>query len=150
VDVGAARECPGVEAILTSEAVVGRTEPITVLRPFAGSARTPFYAMAFPVARYEGEPVVAVAARDRYVAEDAAECVEIDWEPLPHVVDVQAARSCVGDPPCIWLSSLALPSGVRITELELEACDGDSVSKISFGLNRHPLEHQARFFRQES
>ena len=58
------------------------------------------------------------------------------------VVDVQAARSCVGDPPCIWLSSLALPSGVRITELELEACDGDSVSKISFGLNRHPVPMQ--------
>jgi carbon-monoxide dehydrogenase large subunit len=91
VDVGAARALPGVEAILTSEIVAERTEPITVLRPFAGAARTPFYAMAFPVARYEGEPVVGVAARDRYVAEDAAERVEIDWDPLPHVVDVEAA-----------------------------------------------------------
>jgi len=58
------------------------------------------------------------------------------------VVDVQAARSCVGDPPCIWLTGLALPSGARITELELEACDGDSASKISFGLNRHPVPMQ--------
>jgi aerobic carbon-monoxide dehydrogenase large subunit len=91
IDPAAARTLPGVEAILLGEAAVGRTDPIGVLRPFPGAARTPFYGMAFPVARYEGEPVAAVAAVDRYVAEDALERLEIDWEPLPHVVEAVAA-----------------------------------------------------------
>ena len=47
--------------------------------------------MAHGVARYEGEPVVAVAAVDRYVAEDALELIDVDYEPLPHVVTVEDA-----------------------------------------------------------
>ena len=41
--------------------------------------------------RYVGEPVVAIAAPDRYLAEDACDLVEIDYEPLPPVVDPEAA-----------------------------------------------------------
>jgi hypothetical protein len=91
IDAARALEQPGVEAVLIGEQVVARTEPITALRPFPGSAPTVFYAMAHAVARYEGEPVVAVAAVDRYVAEDALELIDIDYEPLPHVVDVEDA-----------------------------------------------------------
>jgi carbon-monoxide dehydrogenase large subunit len=43
--------------------------------------------------RYIGQPVVAVAAEDRYLAEDAAEAIEVDYEPLPAVVDVDAAMA---------------------------------------------------------
>ncbi len=91
IDVRAALEKPGVEAVLLGEQVVARTEPINVLRPFPGSAVTVFHGMAHTVARYEGEPVVAVAAADRYAAEDALELIDIDYEPLPHVVDVEQA-----------------------------------------------------------
>ena len=62
-----------------------------MLRPFPGSAPTVYYGMAHDVARYEGEPVVAVAAVDRYVAEDALELIDVDYEPLPHVVTVEDA-----------------------------------------------------------
>lgn len=91
VEARAALEMAGVEAVLLGEQVVARTEPIGVLRPFPGAARTPLFAMAWPVARYEGEPVVAVAAVDRYVAEDALERIDVEYEPLPHVVDTRAA-----------------------------------------------------------
>ena len=42
----------------------------------------PFYAAAHDVARYVGEPLAVVVARDRYVAEDALELIEVDYEPL--------------------------------------------------------------------
>jgi 2-furoyl-CoA dehydrogenase large subunit len=41
--------------------------------------------------RYAGEWVVAVVAESRYIAEDAAELVSIDYEPLPFVIDPEAA-----------------------------------------------------------
>lgn len=91
IDPAPALALSGVEAVLLGENLVARTEPISLLRPFPGSAPTAYRAMAWPVARYEGEAVVAVAAVDRYVAEDALELIAIDWEPLPHVVDVDAA-----------------------------------------------------------
>lgn len=91
IDASAALALPGVEAVLLGADVVRRTEPTGLLRPFPGSRRTAYHAMAHPVARYEGEAVAAVAAVDRYVAEDAVERIEVDWEPLPHVVDPEAA-----------------------------------------------------------
>jgi carbon-monoxide dehydrogenase large subunit len=91
IDARAALELPGVDAVLRGEQVIARTEPTGVLRPFPGAAKTAYYAMAYPVARYEGEPVVAVAAADRYVAEDALDLIDVDYEPLPHVVDAETA-----------------------------------------------------------
>src|SRR5262249_59411185 len=40
---------------------------------------------------YVGEPIAFVVADSRYLAEDAAELIEIDWEPLPVVADVHRA-----------------------------------------------------------
>ena len=41
--------------------------------------------------RYVGEPVAVVVAEDRYVAEDVAELVVVDYEPLPAVTDAEQA-----------------------------------------------------------
>ncbi|MBX5493685.1 MAG: xanthine dehydrogenase family protein molybdopterin-binding subunit, partial [Chloroflexi bacterium] len=49
--------------------------------------------LAVERARYVGEPVAVVVAHSRYLAEDAAEQVVIDWEPLPPVTTVEAARA---------------------------------------------------------
>jgi hypothetical protein len=57
-------------------------------------------------------------------------------------IGVAATRSCVSVDPCTWLAGVSLPSGARITELELEACDADSASKVAFGLRRHPAPVQ--------
>jgi carbon-monoxide dehydrogenase large subunit len=66
---------------------VRRTEPLTVLRPLPGVPKLPFFAMASDVALWEGQPVVSVVACDRYVAEDALDLIEVEYDVLPHVVD---------------------------------------------------------------
>lgn len=87
VDVSAALAAPGVVAAMTGAEVAESSEPFQ-----AGVvAQVRFYAMAVDRARYCGEPVAAVVATDRYVAEDAAELVEVDYEPLPPVVSIDDA-----------------------------------------------------------
>jgi 2-furoyl-CoA dehydrogenase large subunit len=86
-DVGAARAMPGVVAVITGADVARDT------RPFAVGVTAPvhYHCAATDTARFVGEPVAVVVARDRYLAEDAAEAVVVDYEPLPAVVDPERA-----------------------------------------------------------
>ena len=74
-------------------AVIGPDEVLATLRPFPLSVKapTPYYPTATDKTRFVGEPVAVVVATDRYAAEDAAELVEIDYEPLPAVVRTDQA-----------------------------------------------------------
>jgi 2-furoyl-CoA dehydrogenase large subunit len=89
IDTKAALELPGVVAVITGEDVKRLSEPFLV----AVKADVPQWALAVERARYVGEPVALVVADDRYVAEDAAELVEIAYEPQPAVIDLRAARA---------------------------------------------------------
>src|SRR5204862_5383279 len=62
-------------------------------KPFGVGVTTPvqYYPSATDKVRFVGEPVAVVVARDRYLAEDAAEAVVVDYEPLPAVVDPEKA-----------------------------------------------------------
>jgi carbon-monoxide dehydrogenase large subunit len=91
IDASAALALEGVVAILLGEEVLRRTEPQTVLRPLPDVPQLPYYALASDVALFEGQPVFSIVATSRYVAEDAIDLVEVDYEPLPPVVDVEAA-----------------------------------------------------------
>jgi 2-furoyl-CoA dehydrogenase large subunit len=96
LDPSAALELPGVVGVLTGADVVDLS------RPFAAGIDSPFphYAAAHEVARYVGEPVAVLVARDRYVAEDALEQIEAEYEPLEPVLDAEAAvetAACVSD-----------------------------------------------------
>ena len=84
IDLTAAREAPGVAA------VIGPAEVASGLKPFPLSVRAPmpYYPAATDKARYTGEPVAVVVASDRYLAEDAAELVSVDYEELPAVTTV--------------------------------------------------------------
>jgi carbon-monoxide dehydrogenase large subunit len=53
---------------------------------------TPRPPLADGEVRFAGDPVALVVADDRYVAEDAVDLVDIDYDPLPPVVDYVAAR----------------------------------------------------------
>jgi 2-furoyl-CoA dehydrogenase large subunit len=87
VDVTAAAAAPGVAAALSGAELPDLTEPFA-----AGiTHRLAYYAMAVDRARYAGEPIAAVAAENRYLAEDAAELVLADYEPLDAVVTVEDA-----------------------------------------------------------
>ena len=87
IDVSAALGLPGVVAVLTG------ADLAAVGRPLGAVVRgaTEHHAMAVDVVRYAGEPVAVVVARDRYLAEDAAELVEVDYDPLEATVDPLAA-----------------------------------------------------------
>jgi aerobic carbon-monoxide dehydrogenase large subunit len=91
IDASRARELEGVLEVLLPEDVHERTGPITVLRPIPDSPRIMLRALAEGVARYEGEPVASVCAVSRYVAEDAAALIEVEYEPLDAVSDVETA-----------------------------------------------------------
>ena len=96
LDPTAALELPGVVGVLSG---VDVTE---LSRPFRAGidAPVPHYALAVETARYVGEPVAVVVARDRYLAEDALELIEVDYEPLVPVLDAEAAVEtavCVSD-----------------------------------------------------
>lgn len=80
---------PGVHAVLTATDL--EHVPLVDLLPIEGLHRTPQTALADDRVRFAGEAVAVVLAGSRYTAEDGAELVEVDYEPLPHVVDVEGA-----------------------------------------------------------
>lgn len=86
IDTTAAKALPGVVAVWTSEDIddippidfrEGSNPQLALFRQ---------YALARERVRYVGDPVAAVFAEDAYIAEDAAELVELDLEPLPVLV----------------------------------------------------------------
>ncbi|GAA2579087.1 aerobic carbon-monoxide dehydrogenase large subunit [Actinomadura fulvescens] len=96
IDVEGALDVEGLVAVYTWEDLPGRVgEPLPLLIPHPSltHGRTG-YPLARDVVRHVGEPVVMVVARDRYLAEDAAERIRVDYEPLPPVVGIEnAARA---------------------------------------------------------
>ncbi|HKW90267.1 MAG TPA: xanthine dehydrogenase family protein molybdopterin-binding subunit [Methylomirabilota bacterium] len=86
-DVGAALAMEGVVGVITGDDVARSTRPFSVGVP----APVHYYCAATDRARFVGEPVAVVVARDRYLAEDAADAVIVRYEPLPAVVDVERA-----------------------------------------------------------
>ena len=90
VDTSAAESLPGVHGVITADDLEGIGAFPTVWRlPGQKECHTP--ALAPGKARYVGEPVAAVIADSRYIAEDALDLIEVDYEVLDHVVDVEAA-----------------------------------------------------------
>jgi 2-furoyl-CoA dehydrogenase large subunit len=89
IDSSAARALPGVIGVVTGAEVAAHS------RPFGSAvgAGVVHHAAAVDVARYVGEPVCVVVARDRYLAEDAAERVLVEYEPLPVAASVEAAMA---------------------------------------------------------
>jgi len=91
IDLGRAAMLPRVLAVFTARDLEGRVE----FEPAVGiplDARRPARPLlARNVVRYVGEPLAAVVAEDRYVATDACDAIEVDYEPLPAVGDPEAA-----------------------------------------------------------
>jgi aerobic carbon-monoxide dehydrogenase large subunit len=87
-EIRAPEDSPGLIAVLTGRDLEGRARPLPVQAPEeAEAADEPHPVLAGEVVRYAGEPVAAVVAESRALAEDAAELVEVDLEPLDPVVE---------------------------------------------------------------
>ena len=87
IDVSEALKSPGVVGILTGAEVAKMSNPF----PVGVSIPPKYYSCAVDKVRFVGEPVAVVMATDRYLAEDALDLIEVDYEPLPAVVDIEEA-----------------------------------------------------------
>jgi carbon-monoxide dehydrogenase large subunit len=98
IDVSRAREMPGVVAVYTAADLGAYWQPGPLLVPPPPIAGAVFHERTqVPLAkgkvRHLGEAVALVVAESRYLAEDAVEAIEVDYEPLPAVVDLLKAQN---------------------------------------------------------
>jgi carbon-monoxide dehydrogenase large subunit len=91
IDTAAAAAAPGVAACLTGEALHRGVRPLRAPSRMRSYKATDFPALALGKVRHAGEAVVAVVADTRYAAEDAADLVAVDYEPLAVAADAEAA-----------------------------------------------------------
>ncbi|RJL23624.1 xanthine dehydrogenase family protein molybdopterin-binding subunit [Bailinhaonella thermotolerans] len=92
VDVSAAREMPGVVAAFSGADFGAEQGSLPCAWPVTEDIVIPDHPpMATETVRYVGEAVACVVATDRYRAADALEAIEIDYEPLPPVLDLEKA-----------------------------------------------------------
>ena len=143
VDTEAARAFDGVIAVLTAADLnphAGSMQPTMLLE----TPGAPLRPLAEGDVRFVGEPIVLIVAESRYLAEDAAELVEVDIESDPAVVDVEHA---LDDGVAIVHPELGTNLGAEMAfpiSPELEAVlGGDSVVRRTFRQHRHtpvPME----------
>src|SRR2546426_874999 len=92
IDVSAARRAPGVVGVFTAADLGRAGEPMPIYAPHpALPVPCRIRPLATDRARFVGEAVVAIIADSVYRAHDALDLVRVDYEPLPAVVDVEAA-----------------------------------------------------------
>jgi CO/xanthine dehydrogenase Mo-binding subunit len=89
IDMQAARELPGVVAVISG------AEATEIVDPLPDSGPSPekhvWRVLAVDKVRYVGEGVAIVVAENRYIAEDARDLIEVQYEPLAPIVDPMAA-----------------------------------------------------------
>ena len=92
VDTRRAESLDGVYATLTGAEVKEMTQPFFQIAPEPGGLIAE-YCLAVDKVRYQGDAVAVVLAESRDIARDAAELVEVEYEPLPAVVDSISAAA---------------------------------------------------------
>lgn len=138
---------PGVAGVLTSEEAVRVTRPIRCDSLFPEWKGTEFPVLAWPRVRFVGEAVAVVAAADRYLAEDAAELIEVDYRPLPAVVDLETAAE-PGSPLVhdAWGNNLYLDRKAKFGDVDQAFSGADLVWERTYRTHRHtgfPMEGRA-------
>ncbi len=91
VDLSKARTAPGVVLALSGADVGGAIGPVPCAAQIPDMKPAPRPVLATDRVRFAGEAVAVVVASDRYVARDALDLIEVDYEPLTSVVDPEKA-----------------------------------------------------------
>ena len=94
INTDAARQLPGVVAVYTAQDIKGTVGDIPVAAPLPphitnGMGRR--LPLAEEKVRFYGDPVAIVIAENRYIARDALDLIDVDYEPLPVAIDVEKA-----------------------------------------------------------
>ncbi len=145
IETAEALRSPAVLAILTGEEAARQARPLQAkLHEAAGLERlaraykiADWYPLALGRVRYVGEAVVAVVAENRYLAEDAAEKVSVDYEPLPVVMQVE--KSLQSDAPLLyesWGDNVMLKADFRSGDTEHAFREANVVVRETFHTNR--------------
>ncbi|MDF1777337.1 MAG: xanthine dehydrogenase family protein molybdopterin-binding subunit [Rhizobiaceae bacterium] len=97
IDTEAARALPGVVDVFTGPDLVDICTPwVGKLDHFSGLRTPEQYPLAMERARWNGEPVVAVVAESRAIAEDALDLIMVEWAELPAIIGIDNSRSTNG------------------------------------------------------
>jgi len=153
LDAASARTMPGVAAVFTHADLARWMKPL----PLFGAAppglaaavrfdvrHAPQLALCKDIARHVGEIVAMVVADSRARAEDAAEAIRVEWEPLPALTDMVAA----GEPGAAllypeWGTNVAVGFTHAIGDAERALAAADVVVEETFRIQRYvgmPLE----------
>jgi carbon-monoxide dehydrogenase large subunit len=141
IDAEAARALPGVLAVVTGAEMAQRCDPwVGVLLSYTGMKSAPQYPLAVGKAVWQGEPVVAVVAESRALAEDGCARVRVAWEPLAPVVDAEAALAPgaplihpeLGD-------NLVLEARLNSGDVDAAFAEADAVLTDVFETGRHTV-----------
>jgi aerobic carbon-monoxide dehydrogenase large subunit len=144
IDRTAALAAPGVIDVITAEDLPSSVR--IPMRQFRDTRSEEFLQppLAREVVRYSGEPVAVIIAESRYLAEDAAQLFEVEYEPLPAVLD--GAASVAADAPLLHPQVDSNVAGeVQIELGPVDECfaTADLVVEHVFRVQRHaavPLE----------
>jgi len=149
IEVNKAQKKAGILAILIGEDLVKRTEPLPALSDFSGRPgwlwRTPrIYPLAVEKVRFHGEPVAAIIAETPSLALEAAEAVEVEYEPLPLVLNAVEAMQ-EGTPLVYeeWGDNIQLQTVFNFGDVGKAFQEADRILKVSWRENRtsgFPLE----------
>lgn len=93
IDTSRARSVPGVLLVMTGREFAKRTGPM----PTLSTPPIVQHCIAVDKVRHVGEPVAAVVAETRYIAEDALALIEVEYQELPAVVDMEESIQATGD-----------------------------------------------------
>jgi aerobic carbon-monoxide dehydrogenase large subunit len=147
IDTEAARSHPGVVAVLTGEDLASVIKPLRVeYDPVKAPTHKScdWWVLAREKVRFVGEAVAVVVATDRYVAEDAAGMIDVDYDPLDAVWDAEKALE-TGSPLVHeeWSDNVMQSLKVEIGEVTKAFQEADCVIADRFTTGRHmalPLE----------
>ncbi|HEV2387883.1 MAG TPA: xanthine dehydrogenase family protein molybdopterin-binding subunit [Candidatus Acidoferrales bacterium] len=92
IDAARAAAAPGVLLVWTGKDVAAKVKPFIEIGRGPG-AQVKDYPLAVEKVLYQGDPVALVVAESKYAAADAAEQVQVDYEPLPAVIDAEEAAA---------------------------------------------------------
>lgn len=147
MDTAQAQALPGVVEILTGRDIRALSDPISVLRPVPGAPSLPYYALAEDTALYEGHPVASIVAESRAIAEDALDLIDVEYEPLAHVTDIEKLLSPEAPVlhPEVLSNNLMASKTERSGDPEARCDEADCVLSDRFYNNRvAPLSMETR------
>ena len=145
VDVSAARQLPGVVVAMTGEDVQGLLAPSAPSPGIFGPAPVKFTIVATDKVRLVGDPIAVVVAESRYLAEDALQLVEVEYDELVPVANTDQALDPTSTPIFEDLGSnvISAPTTNTFGDVAAAFAKADRVVRATLRQHRHqnvPME----------